>query len=298
MENKAAPEIWFPNLGIEIEHLDNVAFRIFGIDVYWYGIVIAIGMALALLLIFHEVKRSGQSADLYTDLSIWCIAMGIVGARLYYVVFNWQLYADNPLSMFNIRLGGLAIYGGVLGGLLAGVIFSRVKKANTWKLADTAMPGVVIGQIVGRLGNFINREVFGGYTDNLFAMRYQLSQVKAIDVTPDIANHLVNAYGTQYIQVHPTFLYESLWNVGVLVIMLILLRKKKTDGQVLAAYFIGYGVGRFWIEGIRTDQLMLWNTGIPVSQVVSVILVLVGVGILIIRHRQMKKEQDVVVEPK
>lgn len=281
-----APEIWFPNLGIVIQKLDNVAFRLFGIEIYWYGVVIAVGMALALGLIFYEVRRSGQRSELYTDLSIWCIALGVVGARLYYVIFNWQAFADNPLSIFNLRTGGLAIYGGVLGGLLTGILFARVKKASVWRLADTVMPGVIVGQIVGRLGNFINREVFGGYTDNLFAMRYQLSQVKAADVTPDIAAHIITYQGVEYIQVHPTFLYESLWNLGVLIIMLLLLRRKKTDGVVFATYFIGYGLGRFWIEGIRTDQLLLWGTQIPVSQVVSLLLVAAGIVILVLLKRK------------
>ena len=287
-----APEIWFPHLGIEIEHLDNVAFRLFGMEVYWYGVVIAMGMVLALLLIFYEVKRSGQDSNLYTDVTIWCILLGIVGARLYYVIFNWKLFAGRPLEIFNLRGGGLAIYGGVIGGLITALVITRLKKASFWKVADTCIPGVVVGQIVGRIGNFINREVFGGYSDGLLAMRYRLSDVKAADVTPDIAEHIVTWQGVEYIQVHPTFLYESLWNIGVLMLLLVLLRKKKTDGVVLATYFIGYGVGRFWIEGIRTDQLYLWGTNFPISQLVSLVLIAIGVVILVLRHR---KKQDTVV---
>lgn len=289
---QTAPEIWFPNLGIEIETLDNIAFSIGGLSVYWYGLLIGIGILLALLLIFGTAKRTGQSLDMYYDLAIWTIAAGIIGARLYYVAFNWESYRENLMSIINLRQGGLAIYGGVLLGILVGIIYCAIKKQNTLRIADTAMPGVIVGQIVGRWGNFINREVFGGYTNGPLAMRYLASQVKAADITPEIAANVVKAYGAEYIQVHPTFLYESLWNVGVLILMLLLWRsKKKADGQVMALYFIGYGIGRFWIEGIRTDQLMLWNTGLPVSQVVSAVLVLVGIILWVYSAKAAKKAE-------
>lgn len=269
------PEIWFPNLGIEIDHLSRTAFTVFGQNIYWYGIFIGLGVILGVLLALHEAKRTGQNPDTYLDFIIYAMIISIIGARLYYVIFSWDFYSQHPEKIFAIREGGLAIYGGIIGGVLTAIVYSRVKKKNFWVMADTMAPSLILGQMLGRWGNFFNKEAFGGFTDNLFAMRYQLSQVRASDVTPDILQNLVTVNGVDYIQVHPTFLYESFWSLCVFVILLILQRKKKFNGQVCATYFFGYALGRVWIEGLRTDQLCIGN--VPVSQALSAVLIIASV---------------------
>lgn len=269
------PEIWFPNLGIEIDHLSRTAFTVFGQDIYWYGIFIGLGVILGVLLALHEAKRTGQNPDTYLDFIIYAMIIAIIGARLYYVIFSWDFYSQHPEKIFAIREGGLAIYGGIIGGVLTAIVYSYLKKKSFWVMADTMAPSLILGQMLGRWGNFFNKEAFGGFTDNLFAMRYQLSQVCASDVTPDILQNLVTVNGVDYIQVHPTFLYESMWSLCVFIILLILQRKKKFDGQVCATYFFGYALGRVWIEGLRTDQLCIGN--VPVSQALSAVLIIASV---------------------
>lgn len=269
------PEIWFPNLGIEIDHLSRTAFTVFGQDIYWYGIFIGLGVILGVLLALHEAKRTGQKSDTYLDFIIYAMIIAIIGARLYYVIFSWDFYSQHPEKIFAIREGGLAIYGGIIGGVLTAIVYSHLKKKSFWVMADTMAPSLILGQMLGRWGNFFNKEAFGGFTDNLFAMRYQLSQVRASDVTPDILQNLVTVNGVDYIQVHPTFLYESMWSLCVFIILLILQRKKKFDGQVCATYFFGYALGRVWIEGLRTDQLCIGN--VPVSQALSAVLIIASV---------------------
>lgn len=269
------PEIWFPNLGIEIDHLSRTAFTVFGQDIYWYGIFIGLGVILGVLLALHEAKRTGQNPDTYLDFIIYAMIIAIIGARLYYVIFSWDFYSQHPEKIFAIREGGLAIYGGIIGGVLTAIVYSHLKKKSFWVMADTMAPSLILGQMLGRWGNFFNKEAFGGFTDNLFAMRYQFSQVRASDVTPDILQNLVTVNGVDYIQVHPTFLYESMWSLCVFIILLILQRKKKFDGQVCATYFFGYALGRVWIEGLRTDQLCIGN--VPVSQALSAVLIIASV---------------------
>lgn len=273
------PEIWFPNLGIEIDHLSRTAFTVFGQEIYWYGIFIGLGVILGVLLALHEAKRTGQNPDTYLDFIIYAMIVAIIGARLYYVIFSWDFYSQHLEKIFAIREGGLAIYGGIIGGVLTAIVYSHLKKKSFWVMADTMAPSLILGQMLGRWGNFFNKEAFGGFTDNLFAMRYQLSQVRASDVTTDILQNLVTVNGVDYIQVHPTFLYESFWSLCVFIILLILQRKKKFDGQVCATYFFGYALGRVWIEGLRTDQLCIGS--VPVSQALSAVLIIVAVVLYI-----------------
>lgn len=278
------PEIWFPHMGIEIEHLSRTAFTILGREVYWYGIFIGLGVILGVLLVLHEAKRTGQNPDTYLDFAIYAVIFAVIGARLYYVLFSWDFYSQNPEKIFALREGGLAIYGGVIGGVLTAVLYAKWKKLNFWLLADTTAPSLILGQVLGRWGNFFNREAFGGYTDNFFAMRYPLTDVRASDVTPDILEHLVHVNGVDYIQVHPTFLYESVWNFGVLLLLLWMQRHKKFDGQVTALYFFGYALGRVWIEGLRTDQLMIGQ--FAVSQVLSAVLILAAIVLYVYRKKK------------
>ena len=272
-------EINFPNLGIYLDHVGK-NISIFGFSIAYYGIVIVTGMMIAIWIAQREAKRTGQNPEQYLDLAMIGIAAGILGARIYYVIFAWDYYKDDLLSIFNIRQGGLAIYGGIIGACIAVVIYSRKKKQNFSLLMDTASMSIVFGQIMGRWGNFFNREAFGDYTNNLFAMQLPVSAVRANEITQKMWDHVVTVNGVEYIQVHPTFLYESLWNVGVLLFLFWFRKRKKFNGEVFLMYLIGYGLGRIWIEGLRTDQLLLPVVGLPVSQLLSGCLV-VGCTILV-----------------
>ena len=277
-------EINFPNLGIYLDHVGK-NISIFGFSIAYYGIVIVTGMMIAIWIAQREAKRTGQNPEQYLDLAMIGIAAGILGARIYYVIFAWDYYKDDLLSIFNIRQGGLAIYGGIIGACIAVVIYSRKKKQNFSLLMDTASMSIVFGQIMGRWGNFFNREAFGDYTNNLFAMQLPVSAVRANDITQKMWDHVVTVNGVEYIQVHPTFLYESLWNVGVLLFLFWFRKRKKFNGEVFLMYLIGYGLGRIWIEGLRTDQLLLPVVGLPVSQLLSGCLV-VGCTILVVWKRK------------
>ena len=277
-------EINFPNLGIYLDHVGK-NISIFGFSIAYYGIVIVTGMMIAIWIAQREAKRTGQNPEQYHDLAMIGIAAGILGARIYYVIFAWDYYKDDLLSIFNIRQGGLAIYGGIIGACIAVVIYSRKKKQNFSLLMDTASMSIVFGQIMGRWGNFFNREAFGDYTNNLFAMQLPVSAVRANEITQKMWDHVVTVNGVEYIQVHPTFLYESLWNVGVLLFLFWFRKRKKFNGEVFLMYLIGYGLGRIWIEGLRTDQLLLPVVGLPVSQLLSGCLV-VGCTILVVWKRK------------
>ena len=277
-------EINFPNLGIYLDHVGK-NISIFGFSIAYYGIVIVTGMMSAIWIAQREAKRTGQNPEQYLDLAMIGIAAGILGARIYYVIFAWDYYKDDLLSIFNIRQGGLAIYGGIIGACIAVVIYSRKKKQNFGLLMDTASMSIVFGQIMGRCGNFFNREAFGDYTNNLFAMQLPVSAVRANEITQKMWDHVVTVNGVEYIQVHPTFLYESLWNVGVLLFLFWFRKRKKFNGEVFLMYLIGYGLGRIWIEGLRTDQLLLPVVGLPVSQLLSGCLV-VGCTILVVWKRK------------
>ena len=277
-------EINFPNLGIYLDHVGK-NISIFGFSIAYYGIVIVTGMMIAIWIAQREAKRTGQNPEQYLDLAMIGIAAGILGARIYYVIFAWDYYKDDLLSIFNIRQGGLAIYGGIIGACIAVVIYSRKKKQNFSLLMDTASMSIVFGQIMGRWGNFFNREAFGDYTNNLFAMQLPVSAVRANEITQKMWDHVVTVNGVEYIQVHPTFLYESLWNVGVLLFLFWFRKRKNFNGEVFLMYLIGYGLGRIWIEGLRTDQLLLPVVGLPVSQLLSGCLV-VGCTILVVWKRK------------
>lgn len=271
-----AASIRFPHLGINIEKLPK-SITVFGFEIAFYGIIIAIGMALALTIIFKEVKRTGQSEDYYYDLAIFAIIFGIIGARMYYVIFEWDQYRHNLLSVFNIREGGLAIYGGLIAGTITTCVFCKIKKMSIPQVLDTIILGIIIGQILGRWGNFFNREAFGGFTDNLFAMQIRYDEVGGI-ISESLEKHIQIVDNAKYIQVHPTFLYESVWNLILFVVMMLMRKHKKFQGEIACIYLIGYGVGRFFIESLRTDQLTLWGTGIAVSQIVSGVIILIGIS--------------------
>ena len=280
-----APEIWFPNLNIILYHVSRVAFTVFGVPIYWYGVCIVIGVALALLLGLREAKRTGQNPDNYMDFLIIALICAIIGARLYYVAFTWDYYKDHLAQIVDIRQGGLAVYGGTIAAFLAAVVYTKRKKLNLGLFADTAAPSIAIGQAIGRWGNFFNREAFGGFTQNLFAMRIPVQDASGANA--DVLAHTVAASGATYIQVHPTFLYESAWDLLVFLALFLIRPKKAFHGQIIILYAMFYAVGRFFIEGLRTDQLQLF--GVAVSQVVSAALVVIGLVAMIVLLNRKKK---------
>lgn len=275
-------DIVFPHLGIRIPTLPK-SIAIGNFNIAFYGIIIACGMVAGLLLARWQAKRTGQDPEVYMDFAVWGILFSILGARLYYVIFSWESYKNNLWQIFNIRGGGMAIYGSVIAAVITAVIFCRKRNYQFSLFADTAVVGLILGQIIGRYGNFMNREAFGEYTDSLFAMRLKVSEVAASNVTERMNEHLLTENGIRYIQVHPTFLYESLWNIAILILMLLYTRHKKFDGEIFLIYLVGYGIGRTWIEGLRTDQLQIGSTGIAISQVLSAVLAVGGIGYWIYR---------------
>lgn len=269
-------DIAFPHLGIAIPTLPK-GITIADFTIAYYGVIIALGMLGGLCLVRWQAKRTNQDPTLYMDYAIWGILFALVGARAYYVIFSWDSYKDNLLQIFNTRAGGMAIYGGVIGAVLTAIFFCRRRKYRFLLFADTAVVGLVLGQLIGRYGNFINREAFGEYTDSFFAMRLKVSQVSSANITEAMYEHMTHVDGIAFIQVHPTFLYESLWNLALLILMLLYTKHKKREGEIFLLYLLGYGIGRLWIEGLRTDQLQIGNTGIAISQILSALLV-IGAG--------------------
>lgn len=274
--------IRFPNLGIEVNPGKSIS--VFGIDIAFYGIIIGIGMLVGALIAYREARRTNQNVDDYVDFTTYTLVAAIVGARIYYVAFQWDYYRQNLLQIFNIRAGGLAIYGGIIASVITLIVFTRIKKKSFWLMADTACLGLVMGQVIGRWGNFCNREAFGGYTNNLFAMQLPVSEASGI--TMELLDKVVKYNGVDYIQVHPTFLYEGLWNLGLFILLNLYKRHKRFDGEVFALYVLGYGVGRFFIESLRTDQLTIGSTGVAVSQVLSLVLAVLAVGFIVFKRKQ------------
>lgn len=276
-------DIAFVHLGIAIQNLRN-SISVFGFEIAYYGIIIGLGMLAGIWVAQSDAKRRGQNPEIYLDFALYGIIFSIMGARIYYVIFEWDLYKNDLLQIFNLRAGGLAIYGGVIAAVITLIVFTKVRKLSFFSMADSGVLGLITGQIIGRWGNFFNCEAFGGYTDGLFAMRIKLSLVSESMLNEDVLSHLITENGVNYIQVHPTFLYESLWNAGVLCFMLWYRKRKTFDGEMLWIYLLGYGLGRFWIEGLRTDQLLFFHTGIPVSQALSMALILFASAILAYQH--------------
>lgn len=270
-----AGDIAFPNLGIYLKDVP-ISFQVFGFTIYFYAVIIFIGIALGFLMALHVAKKSGQDPELYWDFVIYAVFFSVVGARIYYVIFAWQDYKDNLIKVFYIKQGGLAIYGAVIAAFITLFVYAKVKKQNALLMGDTAMPGLILGQAIGRWGNFMNREVFGEFYDGLLSMQLPVEAVRdSGDITANIEAHIPE--GANYINVHPTFLYESLWNLLVLAVLLLWWKHRKFDGEACLLYLAGYGLGRFIIEGIRTDTLFLPGTTVPVSQVLSLVIVVFAV---------------------
>lgn len=281
--------IRFPHLGLTFN--PGKSFTVFGIEIAYYGVIIGLAMLTGALVAYREAKKTGQKVDDYVDFTLYTLIAALIGARIYYVAFEWDYYSAHPLEILNLRAGGLAIYGGVLASVLTLFIFTKVKKLDFWLMADTAVQGLIIGQIIGRWGNFFNREAFGGYTDSLFAMQLPVTEAKGI--TEELIEHLVTIDGVSYVQVHPTFLYEGVWNLLLFIGICIYKRHKKFNGEIFAIYLIGYGIGRFLIESLRTDQLVIKELGgIAASQVLSIVLIILASAFIIYNRVKLKKQKE------
>ena len=264
----------FPGLGLEF-HFNNVAFYIASKPIYWYGILIMLGVILAVV---YASARSGQFGirqdDLY-DAVLFAVPLGIVCARLYYVIFEWEQYKNNLLEIIAIWHGGLAIYGGIIGGIIVIVVLCRVKKIYVMDMLDLFAGAVPIGQILGRWGNFFNCEAYGSAT----TLPWRMVIGKNLEEAGAIGNH-------------PTFFYESAWNLIGFIILYFSSKKRKYRGEILLLYLGWYGLGRFFIEGLRTDSLYLGGTGIRVSQVVALICIIIGLGGFLL-NRKMPFLQEI-----
>ena len=260
-----ADAISFPGLGIqEINPPRTLPFSIFGKEIYFYGLIIALGFLLAILYARKRAKEFGTDFDRVTDAILFAVPMAIICARIYYVIFQWEAYKDDPIRVFYIWEGGIAIYGGVIGAILGLLLFAKVKKQKLPPYLDIMALGLLIGQCIGRWGNFFNREAYGAEIFNDFFLRMGLT----------------DRFGVLRYW-HPTFLYESVWNLIGFVLLHFLSKKRKYDGQTFLQYLAWYGLGRFWIEGLRTDSLYLFGTGIRVSQLLAGLSFLVSVGVML-----------------
>ena len=282
-------QINFPNLGIFLEHVGK-NFSVFGFEIAFYGCTMATGIIAGYLLAAREAKRTGQNPDDYLDMLLYAVFFAIVGARLYYVAFSWDYYKENLLNILNLRQGGLAIYGGIIGAFTTVYFFTKKRKLSFGQMLDTACPGLAAGQGIGRWGNFFNREAFGDYTDGLFAMQLPVSAVRSGEITEKMWEHMEVINGVEFIQVHPTFLYEGLWNLGVIIFLYIYRDHKKFTGELVLWYLVLYGVGRFWIEALRTDQLLMPGIGFPISQLLGAVLAVSGLIAIIIGHKRAKNK--------
>ena len=273
-------EISFPMLG-DWSVNPPYSFTVFGFEIYFYGVIIAAAFILAALFCARKAAEFGLTSDDLFDLVIWLIPACIIGARLYYVLFKLDYFIANPSKIFSVRDGGLAIYGGIIAGVITGIIWSRRKKIPVFAVGDLAAFGLLIGQAVGRWGNFINREAFGAVTDVFCRMGLTMP-------------------GQETLYVHPTFLYESLWNLAGLIILCVLskLGKRKYDGQFFWSYILWYGLGRAWIEGLRTDSLYIGSTDIRVSQLLAAVSALAALIVLIVNAKKAHKPEDLFVNRK
>ena len=288
--------ILVPNLHITLAHVGQ-GIQIGPLWIAYYGICIAAAMMAGIYLAMYLAKRTGQDPDRYFNFAVAAVILSVLGARIYYVIFSWDYYGKHPAQIMDLRGGGLAIYGGVITGVICAVAYCRRKKMNLRLFLDTGLPAVTLGQAIGRWGNFFNREVFGGYTNGPAAMALPADILPADEVTQAMLEHPLVRDGIIFVQVHPTFLYESLWNLLLLILMtaIILKGRKKFDGEIACLYLLGYGIGRFWIEGIRTDQLLIPGTALPVSQVLSGVIAVAGLGLLAAGH--VKRRNDTIHGP-
>ncbi len=250
--------------------IDPIAFQLGPLAIRWYGILITTGIVLAFLVVQKEMVKRGMHPDFLTDLLIWAVPISIISARIYYVLFSWDSYNDNPADVFKIWEGGIAIHGALIGAFLTTYVYTKLKGISFWKVVDIAVPGLLIGQIIGRWGNFINQEAHGGPVSEAFLNNTWI---------PDWIMNQMTIDGVTY---HPTFLYESLWNVVGLIILLLLRRVRLKRGEMFFFYLTWYSIGRFYIEGMRTDSL--YGGDLKAAQIVSIIAIVFSVSLFIWRR--------------
>lgn len=242
--------------------MNPIAFELFGLEIRWYGILISSGIIIGLVIAYYEAKRQKFDPDDIVDLALWCVPAALIGARIYYVLFQWEYYKGNIFKIINIREGGLAIHGGLIAAVLVGYFFTKHKNLPFWKTADIVAPSIALGQAIGRWGNYINGEAHGGPTNLPWGI-------------------IING-----IKVHPTFLYESLWDLGLFLFLIFYKKNKRFNGEIFLLYAVIYSVGRFWIEGLRTDSLMFM--GLRVAQLISLLLIFTGL-VLLLKIRKKAK---------
>ncbi|MED3561590.1 prolipoprotein diacylglyceryl transferase [Bacillus xiapuensis] len=259
-----------------IQPLNPIAFTLGPIQVHWYGIIIGSGLALALFLAIREGNRRGLPKDTFADLMLWAIPIAIISARIYYVIFEWKYYAQHPSEIPAIWNGGIAIHGALIGSVITTYVFAKKRELSFWKITDIAAPSIILGQAIGRWGNFMNQEAHGREVTRSFLESLHL---------PDFIINQMYINGSYY---HPTFLYESVWDFIGFILLMLLRRVNLRRGELFLSYVIWYSIGRFFVEGMRTDSLMLTST-LRMAQMISIVLVIGAVAILLIRRKKSKE---------
>jgi len=284
--------IRFPGLDLVLSYVPR-SFQVFGMEFTIYGVLIAIGALLGMGLVTLEAKRSGEDQNKYLDMTIISLLFSVVGSRLFYVAFSWELYKGNLNEILDFRNGGYAFYGGLLAGCCAAAVFCKLAKMSFWRAADIASLGILLGQIIGRWGNFFNRESFGEYADFPWVMQLPLSAVRSGEVSGNMRDNLLTVDGISYIQVQPVFLYESLWCLILLLLLLALRRKKRFEGELFMIYLAGYGLGRFFFEWLRTDKLYIPGTKLGISLIISAALFIICTPVVIVRGVMTQKRDAI-----
>ena len=254
-----------------IQPLNPIAIDLGPIQVHWYGLIIGFGVLLGLIIALRESERRGLDKEIFTDMILFAVPIAIISARIYYVIFQWEYYSQNPGDIIKIWNGGIAIHGALIGAVLTAIVFAKVKKVSFWKLADIAAPSLLLGQAIGRWGNFMNQEAHGGEITRSFLENMHL---------PEFIINQMYINGTYY---HPTFLYESIWNIVGVIILLSLRKVNLRRGELFLTYVIWYSIGRYYIEGLRTDSLMLTES-LRIAQVISIVLVAAAIALVVYRR--------------
>ncbi len=253
-----------------IQPLNPIAFSLGPIEVHWYGIIIGCGLALALFLAIREEKRRGLPKDTFADLMLWAIPIAIISARIYYVAFEWDYYQNHPGDIIKIWNGGIAIHGALIGSVITAYVYCKTRGISFWKLTDIAAPSIILGQAIGRWGNFMNQEAHGGEVTRSFLENLHL---------PDFIINQMYINGTYY---QPTFFYESIWDFAGFILLILLRRVNLRRGEIFLSYLIWYSIGRFYVEGLRTDSLMLGS--LRMAQMISIALIVAAIIIIVYRR--------------